>query len=116
MYFAEPSPSCELYYNTSDGICFKYGSIGMDYVFLNNSVNNMKTLNSKLLNFNGTLHSKVETEGYPVECIDLMLGLMCHHSFPLCDYTSNTPVPRQVCVLLRSTRAYTYNYMNCVGM
>ena len=78
----------------------------MDYVFVNNSVNNnKKTLNSKLLDFNGTLHKKVETEGYPVECIDLILGLMCHHTFPLCDYSSDTPVPRQVCAaLLRSTR------------
>ena len=82
----------------------------MDYVFLNNSVNDMNTLNSKLINFNATLHSKVETEGYPVECIDLILGLMCHDSFPLCDYSSDTPVPRQVCVLLRSTRKYIHTY------
>ena len=72
----------------------------MDYVFLNNSANNKKTLNSKLIDLNDILHNKVETEGYPVECIDLILGLMCHHSFPLCDYSSDTPVPRQVCVAI----------------
>ena len=54
------------------------------------------SLNSKLIMFNATLHSKVETGGFPSECIDLILGLMCHHSFPLCDYSSDTPVPRQV--------------------
>ena len=97
MHFTEPSPSCELYFNTSKGICFKYGSIGMDYVFLNNSVNDKNTLNSKLIKFNDTVHSKVEAEGHPAECIDAILGLMCHHSFPLCDYSSNTPVPRKVC-------------------
>ena len=96
MYFTDLSPSCELYYNTSDGICFKYGSIGMDYVFLNNSVDNQNMLNSKLVKFNDTLHGKVK-EGFPFECIDIILELMCHNSFPLCDYSSDTPVPRKVC-------------------
>ena len=100
MYFVDPSLSCELYYNDSDAICFGYGSIGYDYVFLNNSVDTKDSLNSKLKTFNGTLHSKVETGGFPVECIDLILGLMCHHSFPLCDYSSEIPVPRQVCRII----------------
>ena len=89
----DPSPSCELYHNGPTAICFKYGSIGMDYVFLNNSVDTRDSLNSKLIMFNDTLHKK---EDFPAECIDLILGLMCHHSFPLCDYNSSTPVPRKV--------------------
>ena len=95
--FVDPSPSCELYFNDSDAICFGYGSIGYDYVFLNNSVDTKDSLNSKLKMFNNMLHNKVETGGFPTDCIDLILGLMCHHTFPLCDYSSEIPVPRQVC-------------------
>ena len=98
LLFAEPSASCELYHNGSD-ICFEYGSIGRDYVFFNKSVGIKDSLNSKLLAFNDTLYNYIDNEIHPAECIDLLLGLMCHHSFPLCDYSSNTPVPRQVCIL-----------------
>ena len=65
-------------------------------MFLDNIVDTKDSLNSKLIKFNATLHSKVEAEGFPVECIDLILGLMCHISFPLCDYNSDSPVPRKV--------------------
>ena len=55
------------------------------------------TSNSKLIAFNDTLHEKVETGGFSAECTDIILGLMCHHTFPLCDYSSNVPQPRKVC-------------------
>ena len=110
MYFSDPSPSCEVYHNVSNAVCFKYGSIGMDYVFLNNSVDTRDSLNSKLTTFNSLLHNKVENEGFPAECIDLILGLMCHNSFPLCDYSSDTPVPRKVCIV--NYIIVTNKYMN----
>ena len=95
--FADKSPSCELYHNTSDGICFSYGSIGNNYVFINNSVN-IKDLNYNLEKFNKALYKTYELveSVFPVECIDLIFGLMCYNSFPLCDYNSSAPVPRKV--------------------
>ena len=95
--FVEP-PLCELYDNndnTTDAVCFGYGSIGYDYVFLNNS-DSAKILNERLKNFDASLQRSRE-DHIPPECIDMIFGLMCHHSFPLCDHNSNTPVPRQVC-------------------
>ena len=71
----------------------------MDYVFLDNSVDNMDSLNYKMNKFHHTIREKVEDGNFPTECIDIMLGLMCHNSFPLCDYSSSTPQPRQVCIL-----------------
>ena len=78
--------------NTTDAICFGYGSIGYDYVFQNNS-DSAKVLNSNLKRLRESLQRSHEL----YECIDLILGLMCHHTFPLCDYSSDTPVPRKVC-------------------
>jgi len=97
ILFVDTSLSCELYYNTPDGICFQYGSIGRDHVFFNSSVDTKDSLNSKLMEFNAALHRKVTAESFPLECIDLIFGLMCHISFPLCDYSSDTPMPRKVC-------------------
>ena len=97
VFFVGSSPSCELYYNTSDAICFTYGSIGRDYVFFNNSIDTKEQLNSKLIRLHKTLQNNVISGAYPMECVDLILGLMCHNSFPLCDYSSDTPVPRKVC-------------------
>ena len=69
----------------------------MDYVFIDNSVDNMKALNSKLGSFNGILHDRIRTGSFPSECVDIILGLTCYNSFPLCDYSSETPQPRKVC-------------------
>ena len=100
--------SCELYHNGSD-ICFKYGSIGNDYVYVDDDVDTIDNLNSKLVELNNTLHSHINNISQinstseinsTLECVQIILGLMCHHSFPLCDYSSNTPVPREVCVLI----------------
>ena len=68
-------------------------------MFIDRTVGTKDDLNSNLLAFNNTLYNFMDNEHYPAECIDLILGLMCHHLFPLCDYRSETPVPRQVCVL-----------------
>jgi len=65
-------------------------------VFLN-SIDTKEQLNSKLIPWRSTLQKIVNDGAYPMECVDLMLGIMCHNSFPLCDYSSDTPVPRQVC-------------------
>ena len=73
----------------------------MDYVYVDNGVDNMDELNAKLIEFNGTLNDNVKSGGYPEECVDIILGLMCHHSFPLCDRSSDTPVPRKVQILLQ---------------
>ena len=90
--------TCELYHNnTPNSVCFGYGSIGYDYVFLNKRVDvNIKdTLNCKLKKFNDALHKTHEVD-FPSDCVEIVFGLMCHHSFPLCDYDSNTPKPRKV--------------------
>ena len=99
MSSADSSASCELYHSgpNTDAVCFGFGLIGRDYVFMNNSIDSMDGINSKLVEFNDTLHEIAnETGGHPKECIESILGLMCHHSFPLCDHTSDTPVPRKV--------------------
>ena len=94
-YFVAQSPSCELYYNSSEAVCYSYGSIGRDYVFLN-STNTIDNLNEKLGNFLNGLNSEVLADNFPSECVEIIFTLMCHDSFPLCDYSSNTPQPRQV--------------------
>ena len=96
VHYLEPSASCELYLSSPNSICFGYGSIGYDYVFINNTVDTMDSLNSKLKAFNTSLYRRDEDTSFPPECLDLIFGLMCHHSFPLCDHNSETPVPRKV--------------------
>ena len=93
LLFTGFSASCELYHDGSD-ICFTHGSIGRDYVFVNRTVGTKDKLNSKLLAF----IDSIDNERFSAKCIDLILGLMCHHLFPLCDYSSDTPVPRKVCL------------------
>ena len=98
IVFVGESTTCELYYNdTPNSVCFGYGSIGYDYVFLNKSVDiNIKdTLNCKLQKFNVTLHQS-RNDGIPSDCVEIVFGLMCHHLFPLCDYDADIPEPRQV--------------------
>ena len=56
----------------------------------------MDSLNSKLKAFNTSLYRRDKDTSFPPECLDLIFGLMCHHSFPLCDHNSETPVPRKV--------------------
>lgn len=94
-YFVAPSPSCELYYNSSEAVCYRFGSIGRDYVFLNGT-NTIDDLNEKLGNFLNGLNSKVNADNSLSECTEIISTLMCHNLFPLCDYSSNIPRPRQV--------------------
>ena len=96
----DPSASCELYHSgpNATAVCFGFGLIGRDYVFVNNSVDTMDDLNLQLSKFNNTLY--VRDKSFTTDCIKSILRLMCHHSFPLCDHGSDTPVPRQVRKLL----------------
>ena len=120
LLYVECSASCELYHNGSD-ICFRYGSIGNDYVYVNHSVDTIDSLNSKLVDLNNTLYSHINSISEisstsemnsalemnitleidsALECVETILSLMCYNSFPLCDYSFNAPQPRKVCVLL----------------
>jgi len=87
-----------LYHHTSNAIYFDYGSIGNDYVFIDRGIETMNSLNSKMNKFYEALNNSYD-ENFPCECIDLIFGLMCHISFPLCDYNSDNPAPRRVCIL-----------------
>ena len=97
-FFVEPFNTCELYYNnTINPVCFGYGSIGYDYVFLEKSsagMNMMDMLNCKLEKFKSALNNSIDP--FPSDCVEIIFELMCHHSFPLCDYNSDTPAPRKV--------------------
>ena len=75
----------------------------MDYVYVDSGVYDKDELNTKLMHLKGTLNHNVKSGGYPEECVDIILGLMCHHSFPLCDRSSDTPVPRKVQILLQAS-------------
>ena len=86
----------------------------MDYVYIDNSVDSKDELNDKLVEFNLTLHNNVKLGDHP-ECVDIVLGLMCHHSFPLCDYGSDIPQPRKVQILLQVIMT-TIDRMNSVGL
>ena len=117
VLYLEPSASCELYLNSPDAICFGYGSIGYDYVFINNTVDTMDSLNSKLITFNTTLYRRGNDNSFPPECLDIILGLTCHHYFPLCDYSSETPVPRKVATcMLCSCKCYCTQLCKVVAM
>ena len=111
MLFVD-SASCELYHNSSeDALCYNYGSIGRDYVFINNNVD-ADELNRNMRSFLNTLNSRDVNGNFPPECVHMIFGLMCHNMFPLCDYNSNTPRPRQVCntthVLLLAIHEFVY--------
>ena len=75
-------------------MCYKYGSIGRDYVFLNNSVDTTDGLNRKLSGLLTVLQDKASNDSS--DCVDIILSILCYDSFPLCDYSSSTPVPRKV--------------------
>lgn len=98
VFFVEPFNTCELYYNnTINPVCFGYGSIGYDYVFLEKSsagMDPMDMLNCKLEKFKSALNNSIDP--FPSDCVEIIFELMCHHSFPLCDYNSDTPAPRKV--------------------
>ena len=100
MSSIDPSASCELYHSgpNTTAICFNFGVIGRDYVFVNNSVDTMDDLNHKMSQFNNTLY--ISDKDFSTDCIESVVHLMCHHSFPLCDHGSDTPVPRKVRQLL----------------
>ena len=86
----------------------------MDYVYIDNSVDSKDELNDKLVEFNRTIHENVKFGDHP-ECVDILLGLMCHHSFPLCDYSSDIPQPRKVQILLQAI-VTAIDCMNSVGL
>ena len=96
--FVDSPGSCELYHNeSSDAVCYRFGSIGRDYVFVNNSAgNSIDSSNVNMVNFLDTLRMKDESGDFPPDCVDLIFELMCYNTFPLCDYGSDTPRPRQV--------------------
>ena len=93
--YVDSSISCELYNNSRDAVCYRFRSIGKDYVYVNKNIGTIDQLNSRLIDFSNTLET-LETENPNEDCRDLILGLMCHNAFPLCDYSSNNPMPRQV--------------------
>ena len=90
--FADLSTSCELYNNSRNAVCYRFRSIGRDYVFVDKSLGTIDELNSRMNDFMTTL----ETKDPSGDCRNLIMGLMCHNTFPLCDYSSNNSVPRQV--------------------
>ena len=94
-----PAPSCELY---TGNVCYARGVIGKDYVFIKagqseGTVANQAYYEGAMVNFNSSLETIVSRNGAPSFCVDDILSLLCFHTFPVCDYNSNTSVPRQVC-------------------
>ena len=65
-------------------------------MFINNSVDT-DDLNRNMRNFFNILQIQSQSESFPNGCVDRIFELMCHNVFPLCDYRSDTPGPRQVC-------------------
>ena len=93
---SDPEPSCELY---TGSVCYARGVIGKDYVFINNtqiSSTDQAYWEDAMVNFKSSLETSVQSAGAPQSCVDDMLSLLCFHIFPVCDYSSNTSVPRQV--------------------
>jgi len=88
----DAAPTCELY---NGSVCFGLGAIGNDYIYVNNSDANQRELDSRLLSLNTTLHNRMIGDMHHF-CADMILTLMCHNSFPLCDHSSTTPIPRTV--------------------
>ena len=107
--FVETQASCELYHNSVNAVCYEYGSIGRDYVFIDNSAN-VDDLNSIMRNFLNTLRAieNDRSRSYPNGCIDRIFELMCHNIFPLCDYRSDTPGSRQVLNAVGVCSSYIY--------
>ena len=56
--------------------------------------NSKDTLNDNMIGLLTAI--KDASKPSPDECVDLIFGLMCHVTFPLCDYNSSTPMPRKV--------------------
>ena len=95
---SDPKPSCELY---TGSVCYARGVIGKDYVFINNTqidstLTDQAYWEDAMVNFKSSLETTVQSAGAPQSCVDDMLSLLCFHTFPVCDYSSNTSVPRQV--------------------
>ena len=94
-----PEPSCELY---TGSVCYAKGVIGKDYVFINtglsgNTVTNQAYYEGAMMNFKSSLEATVSRNRAPSFCVDDILSLLCFHTFAVCDYNSETSVPRQVC-------------------
>jgi len=98
LLFTAPKPSCELY--TGD-VCYARGVIGKDYVFINTIrlgliIADQAYWENAMLDFKSSLEATVKRESVPQSCVDDILSLLCFHTFPVCDYSNNTSVPRQV--------------------
>ena len=92
LLYADPAPTCEFYVGS---VCYGMGAIGNDYVYVDNSDTSQQDLDSRLMRLNSTLQTKMSLD-IPHYCDDMILTLMCHNSFQLCDHNSTTPVPRRV--------------------
>ena len=67
--------------------------------------NSTEDLNDLLGRFYAALKNS-HKDHFPLECIDMIFGLLCHHSLPLCDHSSDTPVPRKVCSIALGYSTY----------
>ena len=88
-------PTCQLY---SGSLCYGYGSIGMDQIYINTSVATQDAYEAEMNEFRTTIGN------FSPQCQEVFLEFMCVATFPSCDLSHVEPRPHKVCFVLNGPR------------
>ena len=88
-------PTCQLY---SGSLCYGYGSIGMDQIYINTSVATQDAYEAEMNEFRTTIGN------FSPQCQEVFLEFMCITTFSSCDLSHVEPRPHKVCFVLNGPR------------